>query len=472
METRAQIETQLREEAQIAGDRFRFIIDDPDFNINSPAQKCSLFYDVLGAKERTAKGRYVTNPPTKGQNRSAGAIPLKMIKSEHPYFGYIVSNLQEAMAPDKQISNVIGIKMQTPRFRTAFNAIGTTTDRFSSKKSNFWDGGNAQNIREDYRHWLAADDGCVFVDVDYSQSDDVFIAYEANDPAKIAVVESGKDSHAIHGELFFKVPYDDIVRGKKNKDDYIVHPTKGIRSISKRVVHGTNFQMAALTLYMTMGRDAVVAAGVLLGHNNAANWNQDELVKLCGRLMLVYRGRYPRLTRNGWYKELANELITRSKLTNAFGITRRFMGDPTDNGTQREATGFIGQSDTAGNMNRTMYEIDWGYIPERFRDGPNPCYGEIPRQMDWQSHGFRFMLQVHDSFVIQLNTRHPKWVEAIENILHVMSRPVIINGHTVRVKTEAKIGKAWGKNMIPWNPNDPMALNAHYGLKVIKSKGD
>ena len=42
METRDEIEAELRKEAEIAADRFRFIIDDQDFNINSPAQKCSF----------------------------------------------------------------------------------------------------------------------------------------------------------------------------------------------------------------------------------------------------------------------------------------------------------------------------------------------------------------------------------------------------------------------------------------------
>jgi len=80
--------------------------------------------------------------------------------------------------------------------------------------------------------------------------------------------------------------------------------------------------------------------------------------------------------------------------------------------------------------------------------------------MTWESHGFALLLQVHDSFVIQLNTRHPRWKEAAHNVLHVMNRPVIINGHSVRIKTEAELGTRWSKKeMIEWKGKDPHDLD-------------
>jgi len=218
--------------------------------------------------------------------------------------------------------------------------------------------------------------------------------------------------------------------------------------------------MAAITLFMTMGRDAVVAAAELLGFADASGWSDEKLVKICGYMMGQYRKKYPRFTQKEYYLDILNMLRTKGTVTNAFGIERRFLGDPSDNGTQREATGFVGQSDTAGNMNRTMYEIDHGWIPERFRDGINPDRLDRPRQMDWNSHGFMFLLQIHDSFVGQVNLRNPNWKEALINLLHVMNRPIIINGHTVRVKTEIALGTRWSKDsMIGWNGKDPHDLD-------------
>ena len=436
-------------------DQLRYMIDDPDFNPESPAQKSSLLYDFLGIRERNSRGRFVT-PGAKGEagKRSSGAFALKLAKTDHPFFRLIIEAMEEAMVPAKQISNVCDMKLFTDRFRTAYNAAGTETERFSSKKSNFWDGGNSQNIRKKYRDWMVADEGCIFLDIDYSQSDDVFMAYESQDPDKIAVVESGRDAHAVNGELFFKRDYDWIVAGKKAGDDAVVHPIYGIRQLAKKVVHGTNFQMAAMTLYVTMGREAVVGAAELLGFPDAESWDQEKLVNLCGVLMATYRKKYKRLTNKEYYAEIAKMLTSSGVVVNAFGVARRFLSDPRDNGTQREATAFIGQSDTSSNMNRVQNEVNFGYIPPSFRDGPNPDIHDTPRLMTWDSHGFRFHLQVHDNFLSQLELSHPRWKEAAHNLLHVMNRPVIIHGREVRIRAEAEIGLAWGKGMVEWDGKD------------------
>jgi hypothetical protein len=452
----------LERERDEAQKRLRYILAEPEFNINSPQQKADLLYNVFGLPPRNARGRFVDkNKPLRGTNAiSAGAIPIKMAKSEHPIFRYVLEILESAMEPDKQISNVCNMKLFTDRFRTTYNAAGTGTTRYSSKTSNFWDGGNAQNIRETMRDWLVADEGCILLDVDYSQSDDVFVAYESNDPDKIALIQSGRDGHAVHGEMFFKRPYEYIIAGKKSNDPIITHPLTGIRQISKKIVHGGNFQMSPPTLYMLMGREAVVATAEYLGFADASTWKQDQLINVCGRLLNAYRAKYRRLSRKEWYGDIAKELKTKGIIQNCFGVTRRFLGDPDDNGTQREATAYYGQSGTAGNMNRSQYEIDLGYIPESFRDGPNPDARKQPLKMDWDSHGFAFLLQTHDSFTAQLNTRHPKWKEAALNLLHVMSRPCIINGHVVRVRVEAQFGQRWSKNdMIEWKSLDPYDLD-------------
>ena len=160
---------------------------------------------------------------------------------------------------------------------------------------------------------------------------------------------------------------------------------------------------------------------------------------------------------NGWYADLTQELKSTGTLTNAFGIQRTFLGDPKDSGTLREASGFMGQSATAGNMNRSQYEIDRGYIPKNFRDGVNPNANDEPRLMTRESHGFSFLLQTHDSFTVQLDLNHKRWQEAVINLLHVMERPCSINGHVFRVKTEANFGRRWGKKMLEWN-RDPNTL--------------
>lgn len=457
----------LQAEVDAKLERFRYMVATPDFNVNSTDHKKELLYTILGCRKRNSKGRPLGKDSK--ESPSTGAIVLKTAKTEHPLVGHIIGAMEEVMEADKQMGLITGrededgkvkggIKFFTDRCRTSYSGVGTTSTRYSSKSSNFWDGSNLQNIRGSMRDFLVADPDCVLIDFDYSQSDDVFVGYESNDPHKIEVIESGKDGHAIHGELFFARPYDWIVAGKKAGDPLVVHPTRGVRQLSKRVVHGSNFMMAAMTLFFTMGREAVVAAAEFAGFGDASRWPQEKLVLFCGELDKKYRNKYPRLKMNGWYKDLTLELQKTGTLTNAFGITRTFLGDPKDSGTLREASGFMGQSATAGNMNRAQYEIDRGYIPRNFRDGANPSANAEPRKMNIDSHGFRFLLQTHDSFTCQINLNHKRWEEAVLNLLHVMERSVTINGHVFRVKTEAEFGRRWGKKMISWN-GDPATLS-------------
>jgi hypothetical protein len=459
---------QLEKEMNAANEEVRYMLGEPDFNVSSSDHKKWLLYQLFGLRERNARGKYLqAGKERKGVNApSAGKLPMKMAKSEHPLFRLIIEKVEAALEPRVQLSNIFGytddtksfgvrggLFMPTGRFRSAFNPCGTETTRFSSKKSNLWDGGNAQNIRGKYKDWVIPDDDCIFLDVDFSQSDDIFIGYESQDPAKIEVIESGRDGHAVHGELFFGISYETIVGGRGT--DYIDHPITGVRQNSKRIVHGTNFQMAGFTLYVTMGRESVVAAAITAGHLDAESWSEEKLVALCDVFMRKYRTKYPRLTRNGWYAELAAALKRDGALTNCFGITRQFLGNPTDNGTQREATAFIGQSATAGNMNRVLEEIDLGIIEPTFRDGPNPHAREKPLQMNWETHGLTMQLQVHDNFLAGLNLRHPNWREAAANLLTVMDRPVIIHGREVRIRSEAEIGIRWGKGMLKWDGKNP-----------------
>src|SRR3546814_584942 len=214
------------------------MVADHEFKVNSPAQKLDLIYGVRRCRPRNARGRPLGKDSK--LKPSAGALALKQAKLEHPIVNHIIRAMEDVMESDKQMSNVTGrldtegrveggIRFYTDRFRTAYGAAGRTSTRLSSKSSDFWDGTNAQNIRETFRDFLVADPECILLDVDFSQSDDVFVGYESNDAHKIEVIESGMDGHAIHGELFFARPYDWIVAGKKAGDPDVVHPTRGVR---------------------------------------------------------------------------------------------------------------------------------------------------------------------------------------------------------------------------------------------------
>lgn len=444
-------EMELLQEGDSAVQRLRYLLDEPQFNANSPAQVNWMLYELLGARRRDAKGNVIG--PSSRKKPSSGDSARKLIKTEHPFFKVFVTALEDSKKPFKQISNIcrMGQNLQTNRFRYALSAAGTETWRLSGKSSNFWDGTNPQNITKKMRDWLVADDHFIMYDIDFSQSDLYFVAYESQDQKMIDLTLTDLDTHAVHAAHFFKREYDWVVQGKRDEDPEVVDPVTGIRNLSKRVVHGSNFLMAARTLFATMGREAVVAAALALGHEKAAGWTDEALTQVCAALLKSYRNLYPRLSDKEWYGEINELLASKGAITNWYGMTRRFMGDPAAHRTQREATAFYGQSGTAMNMNRVLYELDFGYIPKKFRDGPNPCAGVKPILISDLPGNF-MLLQVHDSFVGIQDTRFDCWQDNINKILTVMQRPIMIHGREFHVPAEAEVMTRWSKNAIPWNP--------------------
>src|SRR3546814_14644611 len=83
--------TQLQSEVDKNLERFRFMIADPDFNVNSPAQKLDLIYGVLGCRPRNARVRPLGKDSK--LKLSAGALALQQAKLEHPHFNNIISQM-------------------------------------------------------------------------------------------------------------------------------------------------------------------------------------------------------------------------------------------------------------------------------------------------------------------------------------------------------------------------------------------
>jgi len=439
-------EGHLLQESEQLEHELKIMVDDPDFNPRSPAQVSQLFYEILGAKKRKIQGKF----------GNVSELTLRAISHDHPLFAAYAEKLRKTKQPRKTISDICRARMKTSRIRTNLNAAGTETWRCSSATSNFWDGRNLQNIPAKFRDWMEADDGYFMFDADYSQSDAVFVAYESEDEKYIETMSSGKDSHALHAAYFFRTTYEIIIKGVKEDDPFIVHPTKGIRNLTKRVVHGANFRMEGTTLFFTMRKEAVIAAAIALGHRDAHRWQDKQLIKFAQTLLDGFRkDLYPGLP--AWYSRIETKIKQTRMLTNAYGMTRVIFGDVTDQGTFREGTAFFGQGDTAGNINRSVHELMLGYIPKTFRDGPNPHRNE--KAYNAEKDGVQFLLQVHDSLVGQIPVKS-NYVTILNNILTVMERPCIINGRIMRVAADCKVGVPWGKSMIKWNRDNPPSIEA------------
>lgn len=444
----------LKKDADAALERLQYLVADEGFNPNSPAQKSKLFYEILGAKKRNAKGRFVS----KISDASAGAVALRAARSDHPIIRRVVDATLKAGEPAKQISNVVKIK-KAPwgRVFTGYNGVGTTTSRLSSSEPPHTYGTNFQNIRGVYRDWITADPDSVLFEIDLSAGDDVFVSFESGDPEKIALFRSGRDTHAVNATLFFpNWSYEDIIELKGKKDPRIVHPITGIRQITKKLAHGCNYLMAAMTLLNTAGRDALVAAAKEWGHDSPEAWPQSRFIEFCEFLEARYRDHYIRFKRAGrtsWYEELAMEHRDTGGFLSPFGYFQRFLGGADDQNVLRAVAATAGQAGTAGRINMAMDELDYGVLPDSFRDGPNPHEGRRGLPVSRRDHGISMRLQTHDSLTFNVNLTHSNWREGVSNIFEVLQRPVVIrNSQTGSLEEfvlgiEADVGPQWGKGM-------------------------
>lgn len=465
----SEISEKLDVEAAKALESLRYLVADPDFNPSSPAQKKHLIYEILGAPKRNAKGRVAKRI----EDASTGAIPLRAMRSDHPIFRRVADSLLDAQSPAKQISNVVGLARfpggsTGSRFLTSYDGVGTTTSRFSSRAHAFGHGGNGQNVRKKYRRFGRADEGHFYLEADYSAADDVFVAYESQEQKKIDLVLSGLDGHAVNATIFFpNWTYEGIVEGKKNDDPLIVHPITGIRQITKKVVHGTHYLMAGLTMYNNAGREAIVAAAVQGGFPDAGRWSQKQLVDYCVFLASRFREHYPRFQLEGdsldsWYLDLRREVVRTGGFLTPFRYFQRFLSDPHDDSTLRAVAATAGQAGTAGRINTVLDELSHGFIPRFFRDGENPSFGDTPRIVGESINGCSIRQQTHDSMGFDINPMRRGWLKGFQGILDSFHRPIPIYGREVRVGVEWEASIFWAgkegmvsksknaEDVIPW----------------------
>lgn len=448
------IMTQKQIEFEAGKKDMKELANEPDFNVNSSKNVAWLLYDILGAKKTR-----IQREGTKLGVRSTDEKVLRLMKEQRNFWvDHAIDRLLEAKKPGGVLSkygNYWELCYRNGRFLSWHNASGTDTFRLNSGSCQFWTGTNGQNFQPEIQEMFVADPDYVFVDIDYSASDDWFVAHEAEDVDKIANLKS-KDVHSWHAHKFFGKSYDEVVRGKKQHEPWVVHAITGVRQISKKVAHGKNFLMGGATLYNTAGRDMIVAAATMMGYVNPERMTDKELIGICNLLGDIYddprTGMYKRI--RAWQKEIAVELAKNGNCaTNSFGLTRKFFGNAEDHETQRALCSFFGQSGTSGNINRATNEIFYGGV-----DDGRLCM---------------FVLQVHDSlkFLIHKSVLHEK----IAAIKEIMERPVTVKGRTFVVPTEITVGLTDGKGMLDYRADLTYAeIEEHerkkYGEKFTQAK--
>lgn len=419
----------------------RTMAADPEFE-PTPAQVGHLIYKVLGAQPPTMQGKAGMKEAERQEKAEAkgkmASLPtdqnvLKLVANQHPIFEIIIKQIGLVKKPQGNISKYTPEEIyHAGRLFFSMHAAGTETGRLASRGHTFGFGTQVQNIPYSARDFVIADDGEVFFEPDYSQSDARFVAYESEDRTFIYNVDSGKDTHCLHAAHFFRpLTYDEINEGNKSGDPYFADEVTGIRSITKKIVHGKNYNMAGFTLFMQMGKKAAMAAARAKGHKPDL-WDDRRFAKFCQTLLDDYDKMYPELAK--WKaREYVRAAQNKNLVSVAFGRTRLFFGDVAqDKNTQREMSAYFGQGGTAGLINDRMLYF-------YYKEHPSHVQGK-----------FKLYSQTHDSFLFAIKVEHMH--EVCAYILTCMKEPVTIHGRSLSVPPDGKVGFAWGRGLVKYKP--------------------
>jgi len=389
-------------------------------NVNSPKACAQYFYGELGIPSITSrKTKNVTTDDEAMQRLARGKIgqaPLRQAKL-----------VQEIRGLQKLYGTYLNIQFDPDgRMRGSYNPRGTKFGRLSSSKTIHGTGMNFQNLPQEFKKFLVADDGYVLVEVDKRQAEWVVVAYSSGDVNMIQAVENGLDVHVYTAHLMFNLPaeiveYEAKIVGHETNpervkiarlEDEVLRKVyqeswprnMSLRQCGKKSNHGLNYDE---------------------GYVNFSLLNEMEQ-REGKRIVNLYHEIYPGIRKS--YQTTQRLLQKDRTLTNCFGRKVYFMGE-WGHDLWKSAYSMIPQSTVVDSLNLGMVQI--------YHDAylTKDCNIDI-------------LAQVHDSILLQVpiliaNDRGV-FSNILQNIKDYVSPICEYNGKQFQIATDAKVGMNWG----------------------------
>lgn len=363
-------------------------------NPNSPAQLLDLFYTRLGLPPIRVFDK------AKGESRNSSAREaLEKLYDRHFLPKPLVSTILAIRDAGKKIQYLQGVESDG-RMRFSFNIAGTETGRWSSSKSVWGTGYNAQNIDPGSRIIFTADPGYKLCYLDLEQAESRLVGLLAPGKTYWDACHSG-DLHTTTSRLVWpNLNWTGDGKADRKLADTIFYREYSYRDLGKRGGHGTNYYGKPLT----MARHLHV---------------QTKLIEDFQR---AYFRAFPEIPE--WHLEVKERLQLDRHLITPLGRRRWFHGRPEDDATLREAIAFVPQSAIADYLNTGLRNVWRRRLP------------------------IHLLLQVHDAIVFQYPERE-EWV--IPEVVKELSLSVEYRGKTLVIPSEPKVGWNWA-SASPTNP--------------------
>lgn len=278
------------------------------------------------------------------------------------------------------------------RIRCSWNMAGTKNGRLSSSKDKFKHRGQAlQTIPYEVRKVFVPDPGCIFIVPDLEQAEARFVAYDAGDYTTIDWMEEGLDIHRKLGEILFGRPYEEIVKGSRE------------RYLAKKCRHALNYGMGRDTFKFSVNKE-LIDTGFGITQKEAERL-RDQYLTIHGALEL-------------WWKDIQQQLSRNGYLVNPLGRRRNFLGSW---GAKlfMDAYAFKPQSTIADLTHIGLHRID--------------------QELEYAD----VLINMHDGSLIQVP--EDKVEEAIPKIKELLSIPITVQDIELVIPVEVKVGYSWGE---------------------------
>lgn len=410
---------EVLEKAAILQEELNTLIGKP-LNVNSPKACAEYFYVTLSLPPiYNGKTKKVTTDDKAMQRLVRGT-------AKHP--GIRQAKLvQDIRGLQKLYSTYLSITFDSDdRLRGAYNPRGTKFGRLSSSQTIFGTGMNFQNLPQDFKKFLVADEGYMLVEVDKRQAEWVVVAYFANDANMISAIKNNLDVHSHTASLMFDLPIEIV----KYENELIGHATSSVEVAKLRQEDPILKDLVTSKWPRSMslrqcGKKSNHGLNYDEGYKNFALINEMEETE-AKRIVAMYHSIYPGIKIS--YEVIKRQLQKDRTLSNCFGRKVRFMGE-WGNDLWKSSYSMIPQSTVVDSLNKGMVRI----YHDRF----------LTEEMN-----IDILAQVHDSILMQIPLKNLQnetlYNKIFQTIYSYITPEISYNNNSFTIKNDAKFGKNWG----------------------------
>lgn len=329
-----------------------------------------------------------------GYKDSADELTLKKARLKYPN-DQDIKALLEISGIEKALSSYLRVKAHSDNFiRYMLDPFSTETGRMACRKD-VWDRGfNAQTMTDYIKsmiEWKPEDDR-VFVEIDLSQAESRFVAYDANETTLLGMLERREDIHRFVAAEIYQKPMAEIVHDE--------------RQLGKKSGHGANYNMGPGTFMDSCLKE------------------MDLVIdrKMATRVLDSYHKLFPGIRK--WHERIRNEVYTKRKLTNPLGLERYFLGRLDDN-TYREAYAYRPQSTIPMITNHLILKL---------------CEQRKLGKLNFWLHA-----QIHDSCLLSCRPSEIEPIAEFAKNLGLWHPEIILPAGKLLIPTDLKFGRNLGK---------------------------